>query len=190
MQKEILDRYERTGENEIILDIAAHKIEDLYEDFDKRSPFLKKDLDADLVEYMIDSTKEIGKENFLICFSLEKHCDEEAVKRVRNSVHNFFIYLKKLEYEKLKDMGRTSMILFLVGFFIAFLSIVLNDSELVKHSVAAAVVAEGLTVAAWVSLWEALATFLIQWRPHRRNIELYERIADAKILFNFEKALK
>ena len=45
------------------------------------------------------------------------------------------------------------------------------------------VCAEGLTVAAWVSMWEALATFLIQWRPYRRDIRLYRRIAGAEVSF-------
>ena len=45
------------------------------------------------------------------------------------------------------------------------------------------IVTEGLTVAAWVSLWEALATFLINWAPHRRQIGMYRRIAAAPVTF-------
>jgi hypothetical protein len=29
-----------------------------------------------------------------------------------------------------------------------------------------------------VSLWEALAMFLVNWAPHRRLIRMYERIAE------------
>ena len=42
-------------------------------------------------------------------------------------------------------------------------------------------IVEGLTVAAWVSLWEALATFLIKWMPIRKRLLLYERIATCAI---------
>jgi hypothetical protein len=49
--------------------------------------------------------------------------------------------------------------------------------------VTANVFAEGLTVAAWVSLWEALAVLLIEWFPHRKNIVLYRRLANAELVF-------
>jgi hypothetical protein len=38
-------------------------------------------------------------------------------------------------------------------------------------------------IAAWVSLWEALAMFLVNWAPHRRLIRMYERIAKADVRF-------
>jgi hypothetical protein len=34
-----------------------------------------------------------------------------------------------------------------------------------------------------VSLWEALAMFLVNWAPHRRLIRMYERIAKADVRF-------
>ena len=42
---------------------------------------------------------------------------------------------------------------------------------------------QGLTIAAWVSLWEALAIFLVEWFPHRKNIALYRRLARARLVF-------
>ena len=52
-----------------------------------------------------------------------------------------------------------------------------------SDSVFGRVFAEGLTVAAWVSLWEAVATLLINWAPHRRRIRLYELVAAAPVQF-------
>ena len=184
MKKEILERYERMQSGEIIIDISAQKIEDLYEDFDKKSHFLKKDLNQDLVEYIIDSVNEIEKENFVIRFNLEKKAQSDSISRINNSVNKFFMYMRELESRKMKDMVRTSIILLLIGLLIAALSLVLNQGEMVDKSIVAGVVAEGLTVAAWVSLWEALATFLIKWMPHKKKISLYERIANSKIFFS------
>jgi hypothetical protein len=42
---------------------------------------------------------------------------------------------------------------------------------------------EGLTVAAWVSLWEALANFLIHWPPHNKELKVYDRLASAAVIF-------
>jgi hypothetical protein len=185
MKKEITERYEYTSEGEIVIDISTQKIEDLYNDFDKRSHFLKKDLNEDLVDYIAQSVSEIGNERFLIQFSLETQARQEDLLRVKNSIKNFFIYMQKLESNKMQERVQTSLILLFIGLILATLSILTNNSEMVHTNVSLAVIAEGLTVAAWVSLWEALATFLIKWMPHKRKIALYKKIENANIDFVF-----
>jgi len=188
MKKEIIERYERTAAGEIIIDISTQKIEDLYDNFDRLSHFLKKDLNQGLVEYIIESVREIEGEKFIIQFNLETDIEHDSISRVKNSINNFFIYLQDVESRKIKEMMRTSIIFLVLGLVIATISVLINQSELVKTSIATAVIAEGLTVAAWVSLWESLATFLIKWMPHKKMILLYRRIANAKVIFNFHKS--
>ncbi|HQS65757.1 MAG TPA: hypothetical protein PLM93_01055 [Sulfuricurvum sp.] len=185
MKKEILERYERNESGEVIINISAHKIEDLYDNFDRKSHFLKKDLNQDLVEYIIDSVSEIDRELFLIEFSLEQESTDDAISRVRNSINHFFLYMKELELKKMKEMMRTSIILLFTGLTLAGLSVLVNDSALAKNSIIGGVIAEGLTVAAWVSLWESLATFLIKWMPYRKKISLYQKISDSNVTFSF-----
>ncbi|EDZ63306.1 hypothetical protein SMGD1_2070 [Sulfurimonas gotlandica GD1] len=189
MKMEIIERYERTPEDEVILDISAEKIEDLYDDFDKKSHFLKKDLNQDLVDYITESVDEIEDEKFIIQFNLEIETIEENISRVRNSVNKFFIYMKELESRKMKDMVRTSLILLFIGLILATISVLMNQSESADTDIVFGVIAEGLTVAAWVSLWESLATFLIKWMPNRKKIRLYQRISAAKITFTFNKKI-
>ena len=186
MKKPILDRYSRTSDNKIILDISAGKVEDLYNDFDKNAPYVKKDLDQDLVEYIIDSVREIGKEDFVIQFRLKSPADTNLTSRVKTSIHNYFLYLKDLEFRELARMKRTSFILLVIGVLILCLSVWINQKiagygEIITH-----VFAEGLNVAAWVSLWNAIATFLINWVTHRKRIIMYEQISKATVLFHEE----
>jgi len=185
MKKEILERYEHTPSGEVIIDISARRVEDLYSNFDKKSHFLKKDLNQDLVEYMIDSAMEIEQEKFIIRFNLETDAESEVTSRVSNSVNKFFTYMQEHEHRKMKEMLRKSIILFAVGAFIAAISVFMNQSQLMQSNIPFAVIAEGLTVAAWVSLWESLATFLIRWMPYKKKVSLYERIANSKIIFSF-----
>lgn len=183
MKRDILERYERNSNNKIIIDIAAQKVEDLYDDFDKRAHFLKKDLNQDLVEYIKESVTEIGNEAFIIQFSFENKIAQESLLRVQNSIKNFFIYMQELEMRAMKEKMRISIILIIIGLFFTTLSVLMNQSEIVEKSITLGVIAEGLTVAAWVSLWEALATFLIKWMPHNEKIALYKRIADTEVTF-------
>lgn len=190
MEKNILDRYARDDEGRIIIEIAADRVEDLYNDYQKSAPFLKRDLEQDLVDYIVESVSEIGSEYFILQFSITGIVDMEKISRVKMSVREYFHYLKELELRELKRMFRTSLILFLIGIGVLSLLLWFNQQINIYDYMITRVLSEGLTVAAWVSLWEALATFLINWAPHRRQIKLYERIADAPVDFlglNYER---
>jgi len=182
--REILERYERAQSGEIIIDISTQKAEDLFSKFDKKSHFLKKDLNQDLVDYIIECAGEIGDESFFIRFNFESKIEDESVSRLQNSIKMFFAYLQENEHRKMKEMFKKSATLLFLGAIIATLSIGMSQSELMQKSIAFAVVSEGLTVAAWVSLWEALAIFLLKWMPYKKKVSLYKRIIDAKIVFS------
>lgn len=182
-KRRVLERYARTDDGRVVIDIAAEKIADLYDDFDKHASYLKKELDPELVDYIIDSVREIGREPFLVQISLAAPMDPSAVCRVETSLHNYFLYLKGLEAREMRRLLRTSMILLVVGAALLTAAVWLNSLPAVREVVLSSVIAEGLTIAAWVSLWEALATFLVNWTPHRRLIRMYERIAEADVQF-------
>ncbi len=182
-KRRILERYAHTDDGRVVIDIAAANIADLYDDFDKHASYLKKELDQELVDYIIDSVREIGRESFLIQVSLAPPMDAAAVCRVQASLHNYFLYLRELEAREMRRLLRTSIILFVVGAALLTASVWLNSRPAVRDVVVGSVIAEGLTIAAWVSLWEALAMFLVNWAPHRRLIRMYERIAKADVQF-------
>lgn len=180
----ILERYERADGGEVIIDVSTEKVEDLYSNFDKKSHFLKKDLNQDLVDYIIECATEIGEERFLIRFNFESKSDDESASRLNNSVKRYFLYLQEHEHTKMREMYTKSGKLLVLGAVIATVSILMSQSEFMSKSIAFAVISEGLNVAAWVSLWEALAIFLLKWTPYKKKIALYERISNAKIVFS------
>jgi hypothetical protein len=184
MKKGILDRYPRSADGRVIVDITTTRVADLYNNFDKSAAYAKKELDENLAEYLIDSVREIGDEAFVVRFHFAEPADIQLQSRVQTSLHNYFLYLKELETRALLQMLRTAFIFLVVGVTILFLSVWVHSLILDEKSVVASVFAEGLTIAAWISLWEAVAAVLVNWRPHRRQIKLCERIASAAILFN------
>ena len=183
MQKYILDRYSRGDDGSLIIEIAADRVEDLYNDFQKTAPFMKKDLEQGLVDYIVDCVSEIGKEKFILQFSIAGTMDSEKISRVQMSIREYFNYLKELELREMNRMSRTSLILFIIGIALLILLLWVNQKVEAYEYMITRVLTEGLTVAAWVSLWEALATFLINWAPHRRQILLFKRIAAAPVTF-------
>lgn len=186
MNKDVVNRYERDLTGKILIDVAADKIEDLYSDFDRNAPFIRRDLNQDLVDYLIDSARELGPEPFTICFSLASPPDESRVARTKRSINNFFQYLTEIERQEVRRMVRRSLVLFSIGIALLFLSVWLNQWLGEERSVVANVFAEGLTIASWVSMWEALAIFLVEWLPHHKQIKLYQRLAATQPTFRLE----
>ena len=183
MKQSILDRYWRTEDNAIIIDVTTERVEDLYNDFDRNAPYVRKDLDDELSEYLVSAVSEIGKADFVIRFRFNQPADAEVISRLTDSIRSYFNYKKDLQNGKLGKMLRTSAIFLVAGLVILGLSIALNEKIAGTDAVVLDVFAQGLTVAAWVSLWEALANFLINWTPYVRMRNNYDRIIHAQLLF-------
>ena len=181
MNKSIYSRYQLSEDGQIIIDISIRRLEDLYHNYDLSAPYPMKELNAEFVDYIIECVREIEKKDFLIRLSCIEKPGENGEERVRKSIRNFFEYMQLLEKRKISHLFRTSAMLFAVGLLILFISIWFNGKIGISSDVAIKVVGEGLTIAAWVSLWEALATFLVQWPPSWKDLSLYRRIAGAPV---------
>jgi aryl carrier-like protein len=181
--KHALNRYARHTDGSVLIDVAASKVEDLYNDFDRNAPHIRRDLDQDLVDYLISCSGEVGEEPFTICFTFAKPSVEAVQARVRRSVNSFFIYMAAGEHQQLRQRLHRSTALFSLGLVILFFSVWSHRWTGDGRPVLVNMLAEGITVAAWVSLWESLVTFLFQWFPSHKAIKLYRRLAAAQVIF-------
>jgi hypothetical protein len=179
MKNKILERYDKNLENEFIIDISASKVEDLYSIYDKKSTFIKKDLDEDFEKYLIQSVQEIGNHPFVIKFYFTQTPSIETKEKLKNSIKNYFEYLQHLEQNMLKEQVKNSSIFIIIGFVFVALALILSDSE--KFFIK--LLSEGVMVAGWVSLWEAMATILIKWLPLKNKLKILNKISNAKIKF-------
>jgi hypothetical protein len=183
MKKPIISRYELTKKNEIIIDASVRSVEDLYNNFDRTADYLKKDLDQEFVDYVTDCVHEIGRRTFVIRISLSTMPDKVVMDRVRRSVRTFFLYLQETERRQLWAMLRRSLVLFVIGLALLVPAIAMTRRFSLSEGVLAEVFAQGLTVAAWVSLWEAIANLFIEWYPRRQEIKRYGRVTNATVIF-------
>ena len=183
MKKDVIGRYETTSDNKVVIDVSVKSVEHLYNNFDKTAPYYRKELDQELVEYLTECVREIGKHPFIIRISLEKMPDQALMDRVKKSVNNYYIYLKEVEFRSIKRMFRRSAVLFIVGLALLVLAILVNRSLSSHRGVVPEVFARGLTIATWVSMWEAIANISLEWHPLRANIRLYNKVIEALIIF-------
>jgi len=183
MKKHIISRYETTQNNEVVIDASVRSVEDLYNNFDRTADYSKKDLDQEFVDYVTDCVREIGKRDFIIRISLSTMPDKKVMDRVRKSVRTYFMYLQETERRQLRAMLRRSLVLFVIGLALLVPAIAATRRFSSSEGVLAEVFAQGLTVAAWVSLWEAIANLFIEWFPHRQDIKQYGYVTNAAVMF-------
>lgn len=186
MKKTILGRYEVNDQSKVVIDVSVRAVEDLYNNFDRNAPYTKKELDQEFVDYIIDSVGEIGENEFIIRITLSNMPDEKIMNRVQSSIQTYFRYLKDLENRSVEVMFSRSFKLFGLGLVLLFIAIVLKRHFSTSEGILAQIFSEGLTIAAWVSLWEAIAYIFIEWRPHIKNIKLYEKVMKAQVVFHHQ----
>ncbi|MFW5685617.1 MAG: hypothetical protein ACOC0O_03090 [Spirochaetota bacterium] len=183
----VLSRYERRSDGVYFLDIAAHDIADLYNSYDKNAPFIRRDLDQDLVGFLIECCRELRTVPFEIRLTITNATDEERVARVRHSIAAYFSYLIERDRQDMRGRYRRSGALVAIGVAILFGSVGLRRLLLPSASFFVSVLAEGLAILAWVSIWEASALFILEWLPYHRRIGTYGRLATAPVSLRSER---
>jgi len=183
LNQDIFSRYESDSRKRLAIDVSVGRIEELFEDFDSAASYVKKDLDQDFVDYLIDSVREIGRYDFVIRIHLPVLVPEKHRERVRKSIKSYFMYLELLERRKLRKMLGRSLLLFVMGMFLLALSMLLKGNMEHVTGVIKELLTEGLTVAAWVSLWSAFASLIFELGRRISNIRLFRRIASREVVF-------
>ncbi len=170
--------------------MSVESVEDLYDRFERAVPFIKKDLNDEFADYLAESGREIGSNPFVVRLNLDRLPDESLMERVRASIRRYFEYREGIESRSMKRMFDTSLWLGAGGFLLLAGDITLNRFFAETAGVVGGILLGGITIAAWVAMWEALANLLVNWAPHLRDIRLYRRLAGAEILFRetFSKA--
>ena len=190
MKEDIFSRYESHSNRRLAIDVSVGRIEELFEDFDSAASYVKKDLDQDLVDYLIESVREIGSYDFVIRIHLPMQVLERHRKRVRKSIKSYFRYLELLEQRKLKKMLWRSFLLFCLGMILLAISMTMKGNAVHFSGVMRELMTEGLTVAAWVSLWSAFAGLIFELAGIINNIRIFRRIASREVVFKEREPVK
>ena len=181
MNKPIYDRYEKADDGRLIIDVTVDRIEDLFNRFDRSAKYIKKDLDEEFAAYLVESVREVRKADFLIKVVVKNPVPEENKDRIRKSISNYFHYLLSVRDAESRKMFSRSVGYLFLGFVLIFTSLFLNAKTSAYPRLALRVFIEGITIAAWVSMWEAVANMIIEWRPNWIKRRVYRRIINSPV---------
>lgn len=167
-----------------ILDVQLEDYRDAYSSWDF-SPFINRDLDDDLTEYLLECSYEIPlKHSLVIDFHiLNQSQDIAREKRSIIGMHNYFKYqLRKLRNSKMRvarDIVTFLMIgsvLLLVGFYL---------DEIFTGTLITSVLSEGLFIGGWVMLWEMFSAWFFDLKKVRDKYKHFERLSTSEIVYSY-----
>jgi hypothetical protein len=184
MKKLIEKRYEYTPGGRIIIDVTVDNIFEIYNNFDKKASFSKKELDQDFVDYIVESAGEIKDNRFLIRISPEQPVQDADRERVIQSVKNYFRYLKEVEVLKFTRNIKKILFLLLLGITLIGISISGWINKLITSHPSLRILEEGIIIAAWVSLWQVFALIFIEWHPYVQKIKLYNKLLRSEVIIS------
>ena len=160
------------------IELKLHDISQLFNSMDP-SPFHEKDLDADAEEFIVSWAHEYPRDAPLaLRIYLAQWPKDDPNNMVRQSIHHYFDYrakLTNLEFRRLMDQGRTSLVIGLtfLGLCFAMIGLVLphTDSAWVRF------LREGLLIAGWVAMWRPMQIYLYEWWPVRRRQRIFVKLS-------------
>jgi hypothetical protein len=165
----------------VVIDLDTYR--DVYSEWDY-SPVTNRDLDEDLIEYLLDCSIELALKRKMV---VDFYIPSEIVnhKRERKSVNGFrhyFAYqIRRIKSDRLQ-MLKNSTILLAIG--ILFLTIAILSEGKIDNHLLSKLVTEGLFIGAWVALWEIFSTLFFDVKKLSDKINHYDRLM--KIDINYK----
>lgn len=183
MRTSITGRYEKATDGRLIIDVTVERVEELYNRFDTLASYKKKDLDEEFVEYLSNCAKELKKQEFLLRINLQEEESKPKTDRLRSSIRYYFSYLQELERRQIKKHLTRACYLLGLGITLIFISLSLAARYEGVANIIKDLGIEGITIIAWVSVWEAATDLIFEWWPHLRKSRRYEKIAACEVQF-------
>lgn len=179
-----ISRYEKLKDGRLAIDISILKYAELYDEWDNTASYIKKDLDADLADFLYDCFFESKKSTFVIRIK-SSDSNKENQAKVKKSIKTYFEYMAQKELQNLRNNMHMTVRHFILGFVFIISSIIARKfdfNEIVKD-----VVIEGMIILGWVTLWKVFTGILYEWNVINADIKIYDRISKSEVIFVEEK---
>lgn len=165
-----------------LIELELQEINQLFNSMDP-SPFVAKDLDADAEEFIVNWAQEYSPgDPVTLRIHLAHWPDEDPGPKLAEAVHNFFAYrakLNRLEFRRLMQQGRTSLVIGLV--FLAGCLLAIRVLLARAAGPWTGFLRESLTIAGWVGMWRPMQIFLHDWWPVRRRGRVYIKLSQMPV---------
>ncbi|PKM51677.1 MAG: hypothetical protein CVV02_05245 [Firmicutes bacterium HGW-Firmicutes-7] len=187
MKEKILKTIYRYDENNKIyhIDIQLDGYRDVYSNWDY-SPFVNRDLDEDLLEYMMSCSYEIPKKREFVIdfFLLSSLYDVKREERSIEGIHNYFGYkIRQTQSERFRLM-RSTVLFSTIGTLLLISAVFSN--KVIQAPFFERIISEGLFIGAWVAIWEIFSIWFFKINALRCKIKQYKKLQKSKIYYHYK----
>jgi len=169
----------RTEDGEPAVDVRISSLEQLFDNRDP-APFLARDLDPSLVEYLHDSAEDLlGWDRVRVVFWLERPCPLHPIEEAYRSHFEFALDQLVRKRRRSRRFGEVQLLLAL-----ALIGLLNSVSPLVAGALPTWLghgVGEGLLIFGWVLMWHPVETLLYDWIPARHERKVLTLLLSAAL---------
>ncbi|WP_127717067.1 hypothetical protein [Halobacteriovorax sp. HLS] len=170
-----------------VIEIKVVSIEQL---FDKRdpNPFRIKDLDDDVVEYILSCAHEIGPKKIgKLRIVTNDVLSDSSSSTVETAVREFFTYRADITSKAIHATFNLGFKTLLIGLLFLSSSLFLSSilSKSIDDTYFKTFLKEGLLLVGWVSMWKPINIFLYEWWPLIDSRNYFKVLSDIDIDIEF-----
>lgn len=165
-----------------VIRLRVRDLRQLFDTLDP-APFLERDLDAEMAEYVESCAAELPREASLrlVVHLPASAIDPEHQRMIETAVHRHYQHqaeAARRSFRKLLRDGRRSL---WIGLATLMACMLLADAASLSPLRWVQVLGEGLVIGGWVAMWRPIEILLYDWWPLRRQIAERERLRDMQV---------
>lgn len=167
------------------VEIDLDTYRDVYSEWDY-SPFVNRDLDEDLIDYVMECSYEITlKRRMIIDFFIPGELfNEKREDRSKEGFSHYFSYQVRKTKGEIVRLVRSTFVFGLIG---ASLLVGSNFAEgLIPSDFLGNTLYEGLIIGAWVAIWEMFSIWYFEISKLRLKMKHFKRLCDAEIVYHYK----
>lgn len=167
-----------------VVEVRVREVAQLFNSLDP-SPFHERDLDPDAEEFVVDYARELRGDRPL---RLVVHLPPDQARLARErgldtAFSNFFAYRAGRIELQLRQLFRSGRRHLAVGLPLLVACLLASQyvGRLLDPRPWGRVIEESFIILGWVANWRPIEIFLYDWWPIRRDLDLYRRLAGARM---------
>ena len=145
------------------------------------APFHERDLDPEVVDYIVAWAQEVAPDTplELVVTIKQATATEHSAGMISDAMHSSFQRRALAKQRALKKLLREGRISLVIGVIFLAAAIFISDfiGGLVSNENYAWLVQESVVIGGWVALWHPINIFLYDWWPIHSEQRLFERLS-------------
>jgi hypothetical protein len=180
--KKVYRQSAQTGD--YLIEVSLDRYEDVFNEWDP-APFSRRDIDPDLRTYIEECCSDLPPRlPIALMFSApQAERDPDKERRVVEGLRTFIEFETKLCRRRLRRINRRTLVHLLVS--LGLLVAVEVLPQLPIPLPVGVVFREGVTIGAWVFMWESISGFFFRKRDVATQMSMLRQLSRADILFDY-----